>query len=192
MAKKINLPTYEEIESMTPKQLSASLKKLKPLATSRVKRIKEAGKESYLRDLGVIYKDFKTRKSELTNIVQLLRKPFSKLSYIKHFENKMLKKLHEKGYDIKDDEITEFNEFMGEIKAMYKGRRIPDSTRVAEAFIQAKRLKMSKKALKKNLRYWREHLEDLRKLKTSNSKSTYSAKQIRDRIERMKAKSKSK
>lgn len=187
---KLKLPMYEDIEEMSSSEISKELRRLRPIATKRVERIKEAGKEAYLRDLGAIYKDFNNKKSELVNIVQLLRKPFSKLSNIKAFEKKMLATLKKHGFKIKDDDITDFNDFMGEVKAMYKGRRIPDSARVAEAFIQARRIKMSRKALLKNLNYWREHLEDLKKLKISKSKTTYSANQVINRINRMKARNK--
>lgn len=183
---KLKLPTYEKIESMTSKEISAELKRLRPLATSRIKRIKDAGKEGYLRNLGATFREGQSKKSLLANVVQLLRKPFSKLSNINKFEKDMLKTLHSKGYKVKSEDITLFNEFMGEVRAMYKGRRIPDSTRVAEAFIQAQRLKMSKRALMTNLDYWREHLEDLQSLKSSDAKTKYSANYIKSRINKIK------
>lgn len=183
---RLNLPTIEEVYNMTSKEISKALRRLKPIAVSRIKRIKNAGKDKYLRDLGATFRSGQSKKSELLNISQLLRKPFSKLSNIKKFEKDMLDKLHERGYDIEPEDITSFNDFMGEVKAMYKGRRIPDSTRVAEAFIQAQRLKMSKRALISNLDYWREHLEELQELASSRSKTKYSADYIKNRILRYK------
>ena len=182
---KLKLPTIEQVGSMTSKEISKELKRLKPIASMRIKSIMNAGKSGYLKNTGALFKDYNNKTSELLNIAQFLRKPFSKLSNIKKFEKDMLKTLHEKGYEVDPKDITAFNDFMAEVRAMYKGRRIPDSTRVAEAFIQAQRLKMSRRALMTNLDYWREHLEELQSLSSSRSQTKYSAEYIKSRISKL-------
>lgn len=185
MARRLKLPRYEDILNMSKKELTRQLNRLRPTVARRINRLKEAGKLSYLRNIGKLNKT-STPREELAEITSFLRKPFSEVSNIKKFERDMLKQLHDHGYDIDPDDITEFNDFMAEVKAMHKGRRIPDSTRVVEAFIQAKRLKMSRKALITNLDYWREHLEEMQELSSSRSKTNYSAKYIEERIRKLK------
>lgn len=182
---RLKLPMYKDILNMTAKEVSRELKRLRPIASKRIKALMEAGKSRYLRDIGKINK-VNTLRDELSEITNFLRKPFSQVRNINKFEQDMYKSLREHGYNIKPEDVGEFNAFMGEVKAMHKGRRIPDSTRVAEAFIQAKRLKMSNKALMSNLDYWREHLEELKELKSSRSKTTYSANYIKSRIDKLK------
>ena len=183
---KIKLPSFSEIEEMSTKAIKSWLNKLKPIATKRAEAIVKAGKESYIKDLGIKMSNYQDARSELSNISQFLRKPFSKVSNIKKFENMMYKSLNERGYDIDKKYITGFNEYMAEVKAKYKGRRIPDSTRVAEVAVQAQRLRMSKRAFEKNMNYWIDHLEELKQLSTSEAKGKYSANYIMNRINKLK------
>lgn len=188
---RLKLPMYEEILAMGKRELSKHLKRLRPVAMKRIKALMKADKLNYLKDIGKL-NNFNNATEELTDLVAFLRKPFSQVKNINKFENKMYNTLQDHGYNINRKDIPEFNAFMAEVKAMHKGRRIPDSTRVAEAFIQAKRLKMSNKALMDNLKYWREHIEDLQKLKTSEALTNYSAKYIKNRIKSYKKREKAK
>lgn len=200
---KLKLPMYEEINAMSPKDVKKELKRLKPIALKRIKNIINAGKTSYIDGISnkLISDDISDDYIELQQISMFLRKPFSKLSNIKKFEKDMVKSLKEKGYDfINDKNIGLFNEFMGEVKAMYGGRRIPASIQVANLFAeitdptdkelnamaQGVRLRMSKKALLENLGYWVEHMDELRKLKSSKAKTKYSANYIKSRINKIK------
>ena len=178
---KLKLPSYQDILNMTSSQVSKQLARLRPIASKRINKLMSAGKARYLKDIGKLNK-VNNNMEELNELVRFLRKPFSQVSNINKFERDMYKTLRDHGYEIELEDVAEFNQFMAEIRAMYKGRRIPDSTRVAEAFIQAKRLKMSNKALKQNLDYWREHLDEMQQLADSKSKTKYSAKYIKQRI----------
>lgn len=172
---------YEEINQLSNKQLAKELKRLRPIAEKRIKALMSAGKTSYIKDIGKLSK-VKTDLEEVQELSRFLHKPFSKVSMINKFEKDMLKKLRDNGYDIKDKDISLFNDFMGELKAKNKGRRIPDSTRVVNVFIQAQRLKMSRKALNDNLEYWKEHLKEMEALKGSRAKTKYSANYIVKRL----------
>lgn len=184
---KLSLPSTQDILSMSDKAVSKTLSRLKPIARSRIANIIKKGKQSYLKDLSNTLKPLKDNRSELTNIVAFLRKPFSKVSMIQKFERDMIKQMNSNGYyGINENNIGEFNSFMAEVRAMYKGRRIPDSTRVVQVFMESQRLKMSNKAVLSNLKYWKNHLEDLSKLKSSSAKTKYSANYIKNRIAKLK------
>lgn len=187
MAKKITIPSQQEISSMSDKQISKALARFKPLATSRISNIIKRGKQSYLKDISNTLKPLSDNRSELSNIIAFLRKPFSKVSTIQKFERDMVKIMNANGYyGINENNISEFNSFMAEVRAMHKGRRIPDSTRVVQVFMESQRLKMSNKAMLSNLKYWKNHLDDLAKLKSSSAKTKYSANYIKNRIAKYK------
>lgn len=183
---KLKLPMLEEIENMTNAQVKKALNKLLPTYKKRIETLKKHGKLSYLKNDGAILGNFSNDKEALANIAHVLRKPFSQITKVKKFEDDMLKTLHDHGYDIKKDQIVDFNDFMGELKAMNNGRRIPDSARVVEVYIQSQRLKMTRSSVMKNLDYWREHLEEMQELSSSKAKKgSYGSKYIINRIDRM-------
>ena len=122
--------------------------------------------------------------SELTEINLFLKNPFSKISYVKTFENYMVELLNSQGYDnINLSNIREFNQYMKLIKESV-GSAYYDPDRTVEIFNEAKRLRLdySPEDLVKQHENLKLKLDAIREINPVKNNKPMTQRELRKRI----------
>ena len=100
---------------------------------------------------------------------------------------KNLQTLHEHGYTfVQPENYVNFGKFMEEWRAQGLDKEY-DSGDAADLYEQVERHKMDPEKVAERFQYWLENRQELENLKPSKGKSAGSARRIRERIERKKA-----
>lgn len=178
-----------DIEQMTRKEIRKTYSELRKIAKLRQKRLKAAFPRSALTGTGKWWK-FPTTKSmkstqkvaeALAEVSRFLTNP---LTTVKE-QKSMIKELGGNfagmfGINLSKDEIPVFFNFLDELRARYDSKMV-DSKRVAQVYQQMQRVNISADNIMKNLGFYLENLEKIKKLKPSKRKRPFTAKELRDR-----------
>ena len=178
-----------QIEEMSPKEIRKTYAELRKVATLRQKRLKSAFPRSALTGTGKWWK-FPTTKSmkstqkvaeALAEVSRFLTNPLTTVKA----QKSMIEELGTNfagmfGIQLPKSEIPVFFDFIDELRARYDAKMV-DSKRVAQVYQQMQRVNISEENIKKNLGFYLENLEKIKKLKPTKRQRPFTAKELRDR-----------
>ena len=163
-----------EINALTTKEARALYKSLKKTALKRLARVSKNGLDIYLDYIPDFTPANKLNDdaiySELKEVNAFLKNPFTKMRYIKSFEEKMIEKLHDAGYKfVNKGNIAEvlymINKMRDETDSNYW-----DSDEALEMVEQLERLNIDVEDFKDNYDDWVQYdpktLEKIKPIKT--------------------------
>lgn len=178
-----------QIEDMSPKEIRKTYSELRKIATLRQKRLKAAFPRSALTGTGKWWKFPATKKMRSTQKVAealaevsfFLTNPLTTVKAQKKMIEDLGKNFSSM-FKIKlpKEEIPTFFNFIDELRARYEAKMV-DSKRVAQVYQEMQRMNISRDNIIKNLGYYLENLEEIKKLKATKRQRPFTAKEIRDR-----------
>lgn len=179
-----------EINALTTKEARALYKSLKKTALKRLARLSKNGRDIYLDYIPDFTPANKLNDdalyAELKEINAFLKNPFTKMRYIKSFEDKMIEKLHAADYNFVDkSNIAEvlymLNKMRDETDSNYW-----DSDEALEMVEQLERLNIDVEDFKDNfddyMQYDPKTLEKIKPIKTGREMNF---KDLKKRIKNM-------
>lgn len=178
-----------DIEQMTRKEIRKTYSELRKVATLRQKRLKAAFPRSALTGTGKWWKFPATKSMKSTQkvaeaLAEVSRFLTNPLTTVKA-QKSMIEELGTNfagmfKIQLPKSEIPVFFDFIDELRARYEAKMV-DSKRVAQVYQQMQRMNISEENIKKNLGFFLENLEKIKKLKPSNRQRPFTAKELRDR-----------
>ena len=178
----------------TEKEMRKQYTYFRDVAMKRLKRLGEsefADSQAYLKNI----KQFKKlsqieTESELVTrlytIQKFLRSKGSTISGQKAIRKKAVEAAQEKGLDfINESNIADFGQYMGYLRAKYKGKQF-DSERAVRLFVAATKKGIDPIEVAEDFEYWKNNISYLEKMPKIKNDKPHSAEDYRNGIEQRK------